>query len=111
MPSAENLNGNGNGNRDLFSGMPWWVRAVALVGVPTIISLWLVGQTTGELARNITKNKEISEVIAQRQHEQDESVTRRFLALERYFETSIRLQRIACRGSARTDAARDKCDE
>ena len=28
-----------NGNGGVWSGMPWWVKAIALVGVPAIIAL------------------------------------------------------------------------
>lgn len=34
---------NGNGNKD----MPWWIKAVSMVGVPTIISFYLLGIIPG----------------------------------------------------------------
>lgn len=29
--------------RDYLNGMPWWVKAIAIVGLPGLISLYLLG--------------------------------------------------------------------
>lgn len=110
---------DGNGGRDLvFSGMPWWVRAIALVGVPAIISLWLVGLTTGSLSSAVADNgmkiaandKRIAEMAADDKH-RGEQVTMRFEQLQRSAETQTRILRSICQSVAKTDLQRDRCTE
>lgn len=103
-------NGNGNG-RDLFSGMPWWVRAIALVGVPAIISLWLVGLTTGTLATHVAENGAKVDTISADAKRHDDRVTLRFEALQRSADTQTRILRSICQSVAKTDLQRERCTE
>lgn len=109
---------DGNGRDLLFHGMPWWVRAIALVGVPAVISLWLVGLTTGTLATAVSDNgkkisandQRIAELAAD-DKSRGEQVNLRFEQLQRSAETQTRILRSICQSVAKTDIQRERCTE
>lgn len=101
---------NGNG-RDVFAGMPWWVRAIALVGVPALISMGLVFYGSLNIAGNVTANGHAVAMLAQDAQLHDQRVMSRFEQLQRSADTQTRILRSICQSVARTDLQREKCTE
>ena len=64
-------NGNGNGLSDGFwRDMPWWIKAIALVGVPSLISLTVVLSDRVQLVATVQESHEILQTM-QRQRNED----------------------------------------
>lgn len=88
-------------SEDLSSGMPWWVRAVAIIGIPGMLAIYLVYIGAQELP-SIRRAAEQSEKEVLRNREVISSLATQVEALGR------QVQRI-CYNTAKTDAERDRC--
>jgi hypothetical protein len=67
--------------------MPWWVKAVGVIGVPTFLCLYILGAFDGVLASPLTT------------------------ALKRHDESNQKTLRLICRGTWRGDeVAQRECD-
>lgn len=81
--------------------MPWWVRAVAIIGIPGMLAIYLVYIGAQELP-SIRRAAEQSEKEVLRNREVISSLATQVEALGR------QVQRI-CYNTAKTDAERDRC--
>ena len=97
--------------RDPFRGMPWMVRAVAILGVPAIIALgavwWGANVIGGTVAENYTRLTTMAGADALH----DQLVRTQLEELRRQGATQTRLLRSICQSVAKTDVQRDKCSE
>jgi len=87
--------------RDIAPGMPWWVRAIAIIGIPGVLAIYLVYVGAQELPsiRRAAEQTE-REVVANRE------VIRGLITQTDALQRTV--QRI-CYNTAKTDAERDRC--
>lgn len=88
-------------NNGLLAGIPAWIRAIAIVGIPGAIALWVVwigSQTLPEMT------KEMVAVRAELAH------TNQLLTeSQQRSENLYRMMQRVCSASARTDEVRSAC--
>lgn len=97
--------------RDPLSGMPWWVKAVFILGAPTCIALFLVWTVTGTLAQNVATNGDRLSTLQTTTERHDDRVRAQFDDLKRASETQTRILRSICQSVAKNDLQREKCTE
>ena len=114
-------NGNGNGNGyttgdGFWRDMPWWVKAIAIVGVPSLISIGVIVSDRTQLAGTVTRNGERLQSIEQMQITHDSRVWVRFEELADATKETNRLLLAACMNEASkitsaelAERARDRC--
>lgn len=95
--------------RDLFSGMPWWVRAALLVGAPMAIMTWLVWSDRVQMRDQVTEARTIltGMVISDAAH--DMKVTVQFNQLATESRETNRILIASCVNNATNDAQRNAC--
>ncbi|HOG29224.1 MAG TPA: hypothetical protein PLT35_08080 [Vicinamibacterales bacterium] len=110
MPD-EYTNGNGtrNGRTDPLAGLPWWVRAVFLVGVPSAIALGLVWSDRAQLAEQIHTNGVLLRQIDADARAHDARVVLRFQELSTATSETNRILTASCVNAAKTAEARERC--
>jgi hypothetical protein len=89
--------------RDPFAGMPWWVRAVALVGVPALISMGLVWFGAQSIATNVAANGTKVAAVSQEMQLHDAKVQTQFEELRRESAVQTRYLRTLCQAATRND--------
>jgi len=99
---------NGNGN-DPMSGLPWWVKAVVIVGVPSAIALGLVWSDRVQLAHSVTNNGILLHDLKSGAQLHDAKVTNRFDDLSSRVRESNRILLAQCVNEAKTPEARERC--
>lgn len=100
---------NGNGNGDPLSGLPWWVKAIVIVGVPSAIALGLVWSNQTQLATKTYENNTYLRQIIAEEREHDGRVLLRFQQLAEQTGETNRILMANCVNNARTEDARDRC--
>lgn len=97
--------------RDPLNGMPWQVRAILLLGVPSVIALAAVWWGAGVIGVTVADTQRL--LLELQQHEQlhDQNVRTNFIGIQRQTETQIRLLRSICASVAKSDVARERCNE
>lgn len=101
---AENGNGNGNG---LWTGMPWWVRAVALVGVPALITVAAFGFLAADVRAaqaSILANQ--ATILANQRHIDEDGDRLREVVTQ-----AVRIWRQTCLNTAKTELQIKGCTE
>lgn len=93
---AENGNGNGLG------GLPQWVRAIALVGVPSAIALYLVYNLTGFATTGLASLQRQMDAHAQVLIQHDANTLRNADAL-------LRVMLRVCLNTAKNTDDRQRC--
>lgn len=92
-----------------LNGMPWQVKAIGLVGVPSVIALLLVwaviGAFSAEAAANTKAVNEATQLI--REHSTASKTDAEFA--REMMRESIRLQRATCENTAKNDFDRANC--
>lgn len=88
--------------RDLMNGLPWWVKAIGLVGFPIFVALFFMGQAAGILPSADQENKKVLVEIRNYVATQD---ARTVQLLDR-LTMSLR---IMCENGSRTPAERNNC--
>jgi len=103
-------NGNGNGDVNGFWwGMPWWVKAIAIVGVPSLISLGVIWSDRVQLVDKIDAQVKIlyDMRMEARSHVERDNETNNAI-LEATRETN-RILLAGCVNGATTIEARERC--
>ena len=100
---------NGNGSTDPMSGLPWWVRAIVIVGVPSAIALGLVWSDRIQLASDVIANGAILRQIHAEAKAHDERVLQRFEGLGFQTGETNRILLAGCVNDAKTTEARERC--
>jgi hypothetical protein len=86
---------------DLASSMPWWVRAIAIIGIPGVLVIYLVyigAQEVPAIRRSAERNGE--EVLQNR-----ELIRQHGLQLDSMYRMMQRL----CSNTARSEEERGRC--
>lgn len=91
----------GAGGDQWLVGVPSWVKAVAVVGIPGVIALFLVYQVASQLP----KIEERQAAIEKSVDDEREAVKAQSTKMDQMFRT---LQRI-CSNTARADEDRQRC--
>jgi hypothetical protein len=91
----------GGGGGEWMVGVPSWVKAVAVVGIPGVIALFLVYQVASQLP----KIEERQAAIEKSLDDQRESARQQSAKMDQMFRT---LQRI-CSNTAKTADDRQRC--
>lgn len=84
-----------------LAGLPAWVRAVAIIGVPSAIALFLVWMGATEIPR--------IRQIAEANRVNDEQILRNQAAILSSEEQLLRVTQRVCSQTARTDDERTRC--
>lgn len=107
-----NGNGAGNGNgRDPLSGMPWQIRAIFIIGVPSAIALWLTYVGTANISQNVRTNGDALAIVRSEAALHDQRVRAQFDELQQSAITQTRILRSICQSVAKNDLQREKCTE
>jgi hypothetical protein len=87
--------------RDFASSMPWWVRAVAIIGIPGVLVIYLVWMGAQEVPsiRRITEQNG-AETIRSREMIREQSIQ---------IERTYRMIQRVCSNTAKTDEERLRC--
>ena len=94
-------------NKDPFFGLPWPIRAIALVGLPAVLTIWLLFIGTGEVRTEIK-----SSLAASRQNSiYLEKLMQNEIGLQLTLKQLIHLQRITCVSLAKNNETATKCLE
>jgi hypothetical protein len=101
-------NGDTNGN-GLWAGMPWWVKAIALVGVPSLISIGVITSDRMQLSGVVNVNGEKLSRIESQAITHDSRVWLRFDELSRATAETNRILMAGCVNNAQTIEARERC--
>lgn len=89
---------------DAFDGLPMWVKAVAVVGFPAIITLFLLAQSAGWVPSEV---KTITHALAA-QH----NMMQQHMKTTEDLSASIRLAaRIMCENAAPTEQQFRRCEQ
>lgn len=107
-------NGNGNGPGSALSDgfwrdMPWWVKAVAIVGVPSLISIGVIVSDRAQLAGTVRTTEERLQRVEQTQIMHDSRVWLRFDELGAAARETNRILMAGCVNDAKTMEARERC--
>jgi hypothetical protein len=112
-------NGNGNGyatGDGFWRDMPWWVKAIAIVGVPSLISIGVIVSDRTQLAGTVTHNSERLQAIEQMHVTHDSRVLMRFEDLDAATKETNRILLATCLNDAAkiasaelAERARDRC--
>ena len=102
-------NSTGNGGNDIFGGMPWWVKAIAVVGIPSLISVGVVYTNEYRLAINVASNGKAITELQSLTSEHDRKVRESFTILEIQGKENEKLLRMICMGVQKTEEAKQGC--
>lgn len=94
---------------DPFQGMPWQVKAVAIVGAPILISLFLIWSIDSRLVGTVNDNHSQLQTIRTEAVEHDKRVSASFEQLKEQSNTNERLLRMICFGVQKTEEAKQGC--
>jgi hypothetical protein len=102
-------NGDSNGNGGLWGGMPWWVKAIALVGVPSLISIGVITSDRVQLSGEVRANGDKLNRIETGAVTHDSRVWLRFDELTEASKETNRILLAGCVNDAKTMEARERC--
>lgn len=102
-------NGNGNGSIGLWQDMPWWVKAIALVGVPSLISIGVIVSDRTQLAHTVNDSNSRLQRLESDALSHDARVLVQFQELSRKTEETNRILVATCVNAAQTMSDRDRC--
>ncbi len=102
-------NGNRNGSIGLWQDMPWWVKAIAIVGVPSLISIGVIVSDRTQLAGTVRMTEERLQRVEQTQITHDSRVWLRFDELSAATRETNRILMAGCVNDAQTMEARERC--
>ena len=105
---APNEEREGNGSNAL-AGSPWWVRAVWILGAPTLMALgltyWLAMGADAKLSHVVSAVD--TAAVAAVDH--DDRVRTNFTRVETKQDESTRILLAMCVNAAKDEAARNRC--
>ena len=99
---------NGN-SMSLWDDMPWWVKAIALVGVPSLISLGVIYSDRVQLSGAVDDNRTRLERLENLTTIHDGRVWVRFEELSQATRETNRILSATCVNAATTMEARERC--
>jgi len=100
---------NGNGNGDVFSGLPWWAKFIVWVGVPSAIALGLVWSDRLQLMSVVSDSQERLSRIESLTTTHDSRTWLRFEELSSATRETNRILMAQCVNEAKTSSDRDRC--
>ena len=101
---------NGNGTTpDIMNGLPWWVKAIVIVGVPSAISLGLVWSDRAQLTASVEANQGMLTEMRVTDAAHDVSMLRHFEVLSQQAVETNRILTASCVNSAKTEYERNRC--
>lgn len=100
---------NEHHNGSLWDDMPWWVKAIALVGVPSLISIGVIYSDRAQLAGAVNDTASRLQRVEARHDEHDARVLVRFEELSRKTEETNRILVATCVNAAQSMEARERC--
>jgi hypothetical protein len=105
---SESNNGS-NSNGTLFSGLPWWLRGMAVVGFPAVAAIyltWLVGQALPSKVEAV-QNK-VNDVYSL-EYQHNVVFLEKWSAQEQAQRELVTITRALCVNSAKDEVARNRC--
>lgn len=93
----------------LWDDMPWWVKAVALVGVPSLISLGVIYSDRVQLAYTVNDTHSRLQRVESDAAAHDRAVSLRFDRLGEQTSETNRILTATCVNAAQTMVDRDRC--
>lgn len=90
-------------------GVPWWVRAIAFVGVPSAIACFLVWTLAGDVRTEATRAANTSLANASALVEHQKHTEQLHQNIEKYMNSQLLLMRLLCSNSARSAEERRAC--
>ena len=93
----------------LWDDMPWWVKAIALVGVPSLISVGVIYSDRVQLAGTVQDNADRLQAIERDAANHDVRVILRFQELHDTTKESNRILVAMCVNAAQTSLDRERC--
>jgi hypothetical protein len=99
----------GHTRGSLWDDMPWWVKAVALVGVPSLISVGVIYSDRVQLAQDVRVTNERVQAIERDAANHDVRVNLRFQELHDTTKESNRILVAMCVNAAQTSLDRERC--
>ncbi len=105
-------NGDTNGNGlsgGFWKDMPWWVKAIAIVGVPSLISLGVVWSDRVQLADDVRSNGILLREAQASSLAHDARVVLRFEELADATAETNRILSATCVNAAQTEFERERC--
>jgi len=92
-----------------MNGMPWWVKAIVIVGVPSAISLGLVWSDRAHLSATVEANRSTLTEMRVTAAEHDRSMLQHFQVLAAQAAETNRILLAGCVNDAKTETARNRC--
>ena len=99
---------NGNG-RDPLSGMPWWMKAIILIGVPGAIALVLTYQSAFVLEQSVAINGQKLASMQADARIHDATAHAHFSESHAAIDEMTRIMMAQCVNAAQTTMERDRC--
>jgi predicted nucleic acid-binding OB-fold protein len=93
----------------LWDDMPWWVKAIALVGVPSLISVGVIYSDRVQLADEVRTTRERVQAIERGAGDHDVRVNIRFQELSDTTKETNRILVASCVNAAQTALDRERC--
>ncbi len=99
---------NDNG-RDPMSGLPWWIKAVVIVGVPSAIALGLVWSDRMQLRDTVFANGAVLREMRVTDAAHSVRMEEGFRLLDDKTTETNRILLAQCVNNARTSEQRERC--
>lgn len=98
-----------NGDNDPMSGLPWWMKAIVIVGVPSAIALGLVWSDRAQLSNTVQtiRTSQIEMQLGNLEH--DRNVRTEFDGLNKQTAETNRILLAGCVNSATNEEQRNRC--
>ena len=93
----------------ILSGMPWYIRAIAIVGVPSLIAISLIWSIETRMVSTINESHQRLVELTSLETAHDRRVTENFTGLQRQGDTNEQLLRMICYGVQKTEEAKQGC--
>lgn len=93
---------------DPFSGLPWYIKAIAIVGVPSLISIGLVWNNEIQLIRKVEDTQTVVERMKIDYDTHDKYVRDTFNELTKQGKENKRLLQLVCYGVVK-DSRKEDC--
>lgn len=99
-----------NDNNGIWKGQPWYIKAIAMVGVPSLLVVALVWSDRVQLIYNL---RDQLKIITEMKLEAELHIAQDTLINNKILNTLTETNRIilaGCVNSANTNEARDRCN-
>lgn len=97
-------------NSSMLNGLPNWARAIAVVGFPTLVALYLLLSVTGAIPSALSAEHEsIREILREGQQNLTKEQQQVRETLERQNREQSSILRLICSNTATSEAAKVEC--